>query len=135
MKRITLFLISFILVTAAQGQQKHSKSEEKTSKVIVSLSYYWKLDSVAGNGFRLYAVDRLLTSKLDTVSKSFLFSYLGKPNAIWNTNHGQEILYYYFDYRAMPKGFDAPLACWYITFLFPEGAKWAKELDKGDIDL
>ncbi|RZK03031.1 MAG: hypothetical protein EOO46_18155 [Flavobacterium sp.] len=105
-----------------------------TSKIINQLSYYWKLDSIAGNGFRLSTYNQVLKSKLDHVSKDFLVEKLGKPNQLRTTNHGTEYVYYYFDIKAMPKNYNAPLACWYIAFHFKVNENFASEIVEGDID-
>lgn len=59
---------------------------------------------------------------------------LGKPNELRKTNKGIEYVYYYFDIKAMPKGYDAPLACWYISFKFDEYEKYLLSIEEGDID-
>lgn len=104
------------------------------TKVINDLSYYWKLDSLANNGFRLYTYKNLLKCKVDKVYRGLLQDKLGKPNEIRKTNKGMEYVYYYFDILKMPKGYDAPAACWYISFKFDEYEKYLKEIEEGDID-
>ena len=125
-----LFLASF----QATYAQKFIKDTLPTSTVVKQLSHYWRIDSLAGNGFRLYSVNELLKSKLDTVSENFLIRQLGKPNELRKTNHGTEYVYYFFDIKAMPSGYNAPLACFYIAFLFKMNEKNASEIVEGDID-
>jgi len=133
MRQILLSILLLALFQATHAQ-KFIKDTLPTSKVIKQLSYYWRIDSLAGNGFRLYSVNELLKSKLDTVSKDFLIEQLGKPNELRKTNHGTEYVYYFFDIKAMPKDYDAPLACWYIAFRFKMNEKNASEIVEGDID-
>ena len=117
----------------------HSQTSKETSSiptttVIEKLSYKWRLDSLAGNGFRLHSVKDLFDSRLDTVSKDFLLSKFGRPNQLRTTNHGAEYVYYYFDIKAMPMNYDAPLACAYIAFQFKTNEKYVSEMVEGDID-
>ena len=132
--RQLLIVILFVSSFQATRAQKFIKDTLPTSKVIHQISYYWRIDSLAGNGFRLYSVNELLKSKLDNVSKDFLIEQLGKPNELRKTNHGTEYVYYFFDIEAMPKGYDAPLACWYIAFRFKMNENNALEIVEGDID-
>lgn len=76
--------------------QKFVKDTLPTTKIIKQLSYYWRIDSLAGNGFRLDSVNELLKSKLDNVSKVYLLEQLGKPNELRKTKHGTEYVYYFF---------------------------------------
>lgn len=138
MKRFFHYIVCFFglfLSLVASGQISVSKVGEPTSKLIVEISADWKHDSLTKLGLRQKNAARVLRSKLDSVTKFDLLTNWGRPNEIRNTNHGQELVYYYFDYRVMPKGHDAPLACWYIAFLFPAKSNLATELRDGDIDL
>jgi len=98
------------------------------------LSYYWKLDSLANNGFRLYAYKNILHCKVDKVARAFLFDKLGKPNKTWKTNKGVDYVYYYYDSKAMPKEFGSPLDCGYISFRFDKYEKYLLSIDEGNID-
>lgn len=134
MKQILILLIFIALAIVSHSQTVKKDTLTPTTKIINRISYYRKLDSLAGNGFRLYTYDQLLKSKLDNVSKKFLVERLSKPNQLRNTNHGTEYVYYYFDIKAMPKDYDAPLACWYIAFQFRTQENYASELVEGDMD-
>jgi len=134
MRRISIFLIFVTLAVVTHSQAAKKDTLTPTTKILSHLSYYWKLDSLAGNGFRLYTYNQLLKSRLDNVTKELLVESLGKPNQLRNTNHGTEYVYYYFDIKAMPKDYDAPLACWYIAFQFKSNEKYASEIVEGDID-
>jgi hypothetical protein len=133
MRQVSIFILFIIIAKTTYGQVTKKDTLIATSKLVSQLSYYWKLDSLAGNGFRLYTYNQLLKSKLDKVSKTFLVEKFGKPNQVRNTNHGTEYVYYYFDIKAMPKDYDAPLACWYIAFHFKTN-DFASEIVEGDID-
>jgi hypothetical protein len=134
MRRIITFiiLIAFFKVTHSQTSKKTSLIP--TTSVIESLSHNWRLDSLAGNGFRLNSVKELFNSKLDSVSKDFLLDKLGKPNQLRTTNHGAEYVYYYFDIKAMRKNYNIPAACAYIAFKFKTNEKYVSQMVEGDID-
>ena len=134
MRQVSILLLIICISKVTNAQVAKKDTLIATTKIINQLSYYWKLDSLAGNGFRLYTYNQLLKSKLDQVSKTFLVEKLGKPNQLRNTNHGEEYVYYYFDIKAMPKNYDAPLACWYIAFHFKTSESLASEIVEGDID-
>lgn len=129
-KRLMRFFVLFFLASASYQVFSQTSFTEKTvkcSKVMSDLSYYWKLDSVANNGFRQVTRMSLLTCELDTVSKDFLMAQLGKPNKVWVNNHITEYVYFYYDYSTMPKELDpysVPHDCWYISFKFNEKDKF-----------
>lgn len=130
--RILLFCIALTLFNVCRGQEKKDSCD--CAKVIDELSYYWKLDSLANNGFRFYTYDRFMKCRLEKVYRALLLDKLGHPNEIRKTNKGIEYIYYYYDGKSMPKNFDGPPACWYISFAFGEYDKYANNLTKGDID-
>jgi len=134
MRQVSILLLIICITKLTHAQVAKKDTLIATSKIINQLSYYWKLDSLAGNGFRLYTYNQLRKSNLDQVSKDFLLEKLGKPNQLRDTNHGTEYVYYYFDIKAMPKNYDAPLACWYIAFHFKINENLASEIVEGDID-
>lgn len=135
MKKIILTIITISLFKYSNAQHKQNDSIATCSKVMQELSYYWKLDSLANNGFRYYTYDMLLKSKIDKVDRAYLFQKLGKPNYIQKTNKGVEFHYFYFDKRTMPKDFTAPNACWYINFKFNDYDKYLSSITEGDTDL
>jgi hypothetical protein len=78
MKFITclVFVIQFSTFTYSQNRPNVKDSMSRYSKVIEEISYYWKLDSLANNGYRRCASGGILESKLDKISKSFLLEKL-----------------------------------------------------------
>ncbi|MFN4316149.1 MAG: hypothetical protein ACK4E0_17805 [Chitinophagaceae bacterium] len=103
--------LGFSNFTLGQNKQYSQDSFRVCSKVIDEIGYFWKLDSLANNGFRRCAAKGIVESKLDRVSKAMLITHLGKPNSISEKFNGDiEFLYYYFDILAMPKDYKAPLA-------------------------
>jgi len=134
MKSPLLLFIALCVCSIAYSQPKTVDTSCSCSKAISQVSYYWKLDSLANNGFRLYAYKGLLNCKIDKVYRALLLEKLGKPNELRKTNKGTEYVYYYFDIKTMPKDYDAPLACWYISFKFDEYEKYLQSVEEGDID-
>jgi hypothetical protein len=129
---VCLLFSSFIY---SQSRPNFQDSLTKCSWVIKEVSYFWILDSLANNGYRRCAVSRILESKLDKISKSFLLEKLGKPNRISEKFDGRiEYIYYYFDIMAMPKNYEAPMGTGYISFLFRRNEDWVSFRTEGDID-
>jgi hypothetical protein len=58
------------------------------------LGYFWKIDSLGGNGLRLNVVDRLLSCNLNDITEEELFNNLGKPNIVRPLNAGIEFIAY-----------------------------------------
>jgi len=126
-----------VLSNSTLGQQRPNIKDSIliTSWNIKDIGYFWRLDSLANNGYRRCVVHRILEAKLDKISKSFLFTHLGKPNRESKRFDGAtEYIYYYFDILAMPKSFEAPLATGYISFLYLKDQDWASSVREGDID-
>jgi hypothetical protein len=78
MKFITCLVFVFKLSNFAYSQNRPNikDSMSRCSKVIAEISYYWKPDSLANNGYRRCASGGILESKLDKISKSFLLEKL-----------------------------------------------------------
>lgn len=134
MKSLLLGIMSIGCSLLCYSQKSNIDSIRSCTEVMNELSYYWKLDSLPSNGFRFYTYHMFLHCKIEKVDKETLLSKLGRPNSIQETNHGYEYRYYYFDISNMPKGYDAPLACWYISFNFGLDHKYVYEIETGDIE-
>lgn len=101
---------------------------------MTQVSYFWKLDSLANNGFRLYSYKKLVNCKIDKVNRGVLLAKLGKPNKILKTNKGSEYLYYCYDSKAMLKEVDFPFECLYINFKFDKYDKFLSSIEEGVLD-
>lgn len=134
MKITHCFILFLFFCKNMNGQKAMPDTSNRSSNVINIVSYYWKLDSLANNGFRLYAYKDLLNSKIDKVYRSFLLEKLGKPNQIRKTNHGVEYIYYYYDSKALTKEHGKPFECGYISFKFGEYDKYLTSIDEGMLD-
>jgi hypothetical protein len=84
------------------------------------VSYFWKLDSLANNGFRLYSISSLLRTKIDKINPDFLIENLGKPFQIRKMNGRKEYIYYCFQQRAMPEKYRGLFDNTYLSFKFDE---------------
>jgi hypothetical protein len=133
-KKVLLIMLILSFSECIHAQKDKSVLSSSTSNTLRIVSYFWKLDSFANNGFRLYAYDRVLASKIDTVSINYLIDKLGKPNQISNTNQGVIYVYYYLDSAKMPKKFGKPFECGYIDFMFDEKTKLLTSMSKGVMD-
>ena len=132
----TLILLSAPCISLSSYSQKALRDTARTVlQVAKELSYYWKLDSLASNGFRLYTYEEFLKCNRDKVYADELLNRLGKPNKVRQTNKGIEYLYYCFDKRKMPKNYNAPSAIWYIAFKFENEQNTLSTIEEGDIDL
>jgi len=135
-KTMKTILILLFVGFCMYGYSQNSKSNlsDSCSNIFNIVSYYWKLDSLANNGFRLYAYDRLLNCKNDSLTVVFLVDRLGKPNRIRTTNKGTEYLYYYYDSKAMPEAKNISFECGYVYFLFDGERNQLTSVGKGIID-
>jgi hypothetical protein len=133
MKCLLSFIICFCSLFCS-AQKPKLDSIPLCSDVLNELSYYWKLDSLANNGFRLYTVSKLLKCRLDSIDKQMLLSKFGPLNSIREINFRKCYRYYYFDILKMPKNFDGPEACLYISFNFDLDNKYIFEIVAGDMD-
>jgi hypothetical protein len=107
---------------------------DSCSNIAELVSYYWKLDSLANNGFRLYAYNRILNCKIDKLSVSYLLDKLGKPNKVSKTNQGTQFVYYYYDSKAIPSEKNRPFECGYIYFLFDDKKSMLTSIGEGVLD-
>lgn len=134
MRTLVVLLITICLVKASYCQRFRPNLSDSCSNVLSLVSYYWKLDSLANNGFRLYAYERLLNCKIDTLTVTFLLDKLGKPNKIRESNIGIDYVYYYYDSMKMPKENGSPFECGYIYFMFRKDRNYLISIGDGVLD-
>lgn len=134
MKNLVLISSFTIASITCFSQKVRLDSIRYCSDVMTEISYYWKLDSNANNGFRFYTYRMLIDAKIDKIDKAILLSKLGKPNEIRESNNNIDYRYYYFDIDKMPKDYDAPIACWYLSFKFKIGDDYLSSIEEGDLD-
>jgi len=111
---ILIFCLSESFNGVAQGSQ--NESDMPSSKIIAEVSYYWKIDSLGQNGYRLCNYKKILKSSLDEVTIDFLLKKLCTPNFIVKDNSGTYYSYYYFNGRIIPKDIGFSEELMYISF-------------------
>lgn len=136
MKKISLLVVVQLIffMQFICGQDVSHDTVSTCSKFIAQVSYFWKLDSMANNGFRLYTYKQILNSKIDNVNKSFLLSKLGAPNKIRRTNKGFEYIYYCYDAKKLPIEIGQSFECIYIRFKFTNFDKYLSSIEEGVFD-
>ncbi len=118
----------------AFAQKRESSYYLPTSKAIANVSSQWKLDSIGTNRTRYKVFDDLKYSKVDSISKEYLFGMLGKPNQISRFFSGiAKKNYIGFIYYVLCMN-DYPKEKWfcgpYIEFVFDKTKKGCNSLKK-----
>jgi hypothetical protein len=130
MKKI--FLIFFISLSVSGFAQSNKQfSSDSCRYVLNELSYFWELDSLANNGFRLFTHDRFLKCKLNNITVEELFTKLGKPNLVRPNNQGVEYVYYYYNgelLKKIPGMLEDQL---YLVFEFRNSSKYLISINDG----
>lgn len=98
------------------------------------MSYFWKLDSLGQNGFRLFSYEKLYKCKLDKVTSSYLIEKLGKPNFIDKDREGDFYCYYYYDGKSLPKEANKVPERLVIHFYFKKGNPYLQFIGKDHLD-
>jgi hypothetical protein len=94
---ITAFL--FFISSVCISQKSTVGKRLKLSEIIQINSYYWQLDSLAGNGYRLCCCSEFVKSEQDSISTDYLVKYLGKPNHTQEDFKWYIYRYFAFDYK------------------------------------
>src|SRR4051812_2068154 len=118
MKLLICTILMIVSFWSSSQNKSDYKKVESSSKVIKAMSGFWRIDSLANNGYRACAAERLLKTQVDTVTVEVLTAYFGKPNSIWSTNKGTEYIYNCYDSKKDPREKDHPFDCVFISFLF-----------------
>lgn len=93
---IVLFgwIASIFICFSARAQNKDPDVNE--FDCFGDVSYFWKLDSLGLNGYRLEVYKKLEGCKNRDITKERLLKVLGKPNRITADNLGSSYYQYYF---------------------------------------
>ena len=118
MKSYKIILVIFLLIYEKGFGQPIVPDSMNCSKVIQQMSYFWKLDSLANNGFRVYAFRNLLDSKIDSISGDYLTKNFGKPDTIWRSEVGSSYIYFCFRRKNLPEKSQGLFDDIYISFVF-----------------
>jgi hypothetical protein len=129
LKLSLIIILSFLAPLFCYSQQARS-----TSEILKEVGNNWKTDSLSCKGYRLKLTDRVVKSKIDTITKDLLFSNLGKPNRIQkfysgNTNKNYVGYIYYIYLDECPKMQVAGAA---IQFVFEETGVYLVEITEID---
>lgn len=79
----SLFLIAFLLFSSCltvSGQDPKDHNRQKCSDLIRTVSKGWKMDSLAGNGYRKTVYRDFLNCSIDGLTKLDVIQFLGAPN-------------------------------------------------------
>lgn len=131
MKHYYAILIAAFAYLNSFSQQNELFHSDSCRYVLKELSYFWKLDSLANNGFRLYVYERFLRCKLNNITTEELNEKLGKPDKVNHTNNGTEYIYFYYNgdlFRKMPNMLSEQL---YLIFRFKNGSKYLELITEG----
>ncbi len=131
MKYILLIKLSVLLTLNVSSQPKVDLSNDCSNRMAM-VSYYWKIDSIGTNGYRLCAFNQLIDCNLSDVTKLILFQNLGRPNKVDNDETGVYYIYYIFNGPEIPKS--ANLVSERISIVFPL-RKEAKYVSKAFKDI
>lgn len=140
MKIIIVILFCCIGYRAIGQEEKKESKSVKLSELIEAHAYWWRLDSLANNGYRLCSSDGFLKKNIviDSVSRDFLVAQFGKPSRIWNTP-GTDIIYRYFiyDYKTLSEEQKTKMffyAAVTLDFTLNEKTLLVEKLDQGSVD-
>lgn len=135
-KLLFLNVLFFGVALKSFSQQPESDSSFNCSVILNRVSYFWKLDSLANNGFRLLSYKQILNSKVQNneVGRAFLLNKLGNPNKVWRTNKGVEYVYYVYDRKLIPREHENAMDCLYLSFKFDEYEKHLISIEDGSLE-
>lgn len=134
MKKIVIFILCIGFISNSFCQEQKKSVLDSCANLLDEVAYFWRLDSLAQNGFRLYAYNSILECKFKKVTLSKLLEKLGKPNFTEKTNIGNLYCYYYYDGRHIPKDAGYTQDVGYISFTFKFGSPYLSGVGEGHID-
>jgi hypothetical protein len=132
-KMLALLMVCVFLQKTSFSQSK-LPDPYSCAEVFKDVSYFWKLDSLGSNGARYFSYQKILDCKCDTLTVRFVKANLGKANKMRRTTDGIEYIYYYLDFKAMPKNYSGPYACFYISFMFTKTEDKLIKIFDGDFE-
>jgi hypothetical protein len=103
MKILLISILMIFFSINGMCQAKTAQFSDNCSYVLDAVSYFWKLDSLGSNGFRLYAYERIMKCKMDKISLSYVLDKFGKPNMVRKDDSGVYYCYFYYDGNTIPK--------------------------------
>jgi hypothetical protein len=124
MKVVFLFFCAILSSGKTYSQKNKVFHSDSCRYVLNEVSYFWKLDSLANNGFRLYSHEKLLQCKINNITPEEIFDKLGRPDIVRKSSKGIEYIYYYYNGDLFKK---MPGMSWeqlYLCFDFYNGSKY-----------
>lgn len=135
MKTITTAIVCLLIQFFVFAQSEKSKlSDSCSSSYLNNVFYFWKLDSLGNNGYRLNTYKNILDCKSLQKSIDYVFEKLGKPNKVSEDNSGVYYYYYYLDGLSMPKEANLPTFTYYICFKIKNKNSNVEHVFKGHFD-
>ena len=113
-----ILIVLLIFINSNIYSQKKYPDDLPCTEIISQLSYFWQLDSLANNGFRIYALRSLLTCVLAPVNREYLLMKFGQPNRIRENNETVSYIYYCFSSKNMPPEYKGLFDELYVSFTF-----------------
>jgi hypothetical protein len=98
-----------------------------SSKLINYVSYYWKIDTLANNGYRKEVKKHFLNCILDSVSYEYVLEKLGKSE--WGENDTLRLSYYYYNTLNMSEKYKSNPIKDKIFFIFNPITKRLSNID------
>ncbi len=125
MKYYFLFIIGLLVVNKAECQSYPADSISCT-KFLDALSFFWKNDSNATNGARLFSFEKLLSCRIDSIDVNELKEKLGLPDKIKKSEESVEYIYHTYRSRNILT---------YISFVFRKETLLLQRIYDVDVDL
>ena len=114
-----MLMILCVCMSLFSYSQKKSKNQaDNCGNFISQVSYFWKLDSLGSNGYRLKVYNGFVNCKFPTLTYNEMINKLGKPNFTRNLASASYFCYYYYDGRIIPKDAGYTSDVGYLSFRF-----------------
>lgn len=132
----TLFIFTFLVLYLDSQAQIVKAEQRECSEIINELSYFWRLDSLGSNGFRLFSYELILKARLNTLIVDTLFKKFGKPNQTLKSQKDVTYLYYYLNPRKVPDpDYGSFGAIYYIGFTQKNNRTTISNISAWHLDL
>ncbi len=125
MKYCVLFFIGLLVFNKAKCQS-YSADSISCTKFLDALSFFWKNDSNATNGARLFSFEKLLSCRIDSIDVNELKEKLGPPDKVKKSEEAVEYIYYTYKGRNILT---------YISFVFRKETLLLYRIYDVDVDF
>ena len=134
MKRYTSVIFFFGFWFTSFSQSKEDNVSDGCKDFLKNVSYFWKLDSLGQNGYRVCVYNGFLKCKFDKITLTELYERLGKPNYVSKDNSGTYYCYYYYDGITLPKESGYTPDVGILKFMFEPNNPYLKSVGHGYLD-